>query len=72
MAAELNSTDGFSLHGWMVTRLHLKGAELMAYALVHQFTQSNAGRYTGGPGYLSAWLGCTMSTYVQTHLQSRY
>ena len=59
MARKLNSTDGFILHGWMVTQLHLSGGELTAYALVHQFSQSQAGRYAGGPGYLAAWMGCT-------------
>jgi len=62
MAKELNRTDGFILHAWMVTDLHLEGGELVTYALVHQFSQSNAGRYLGGPGYLACWLGCTENT----------
>lgn len=62
MAKQLNRTDGFILHGWMVTDLHLAGGELVAYALVHQFTQSNAGKYLGGPGYLAAWIGCGENT----------
>ena len=62
MAAELNRTDSFVLQGWMVTDLQLEGGELITYALVHQFTQSNAGRYMGGPGYIAAWLGCTTKT----------
>ena len=62
MAKELKSTDGFFTQGWMRTQLHLAGGELSAYALVHQFSQSNAGRYLGGPGYLAAWLGCSENT----------
>lgn len=62
MAKELKSTDGFFVQGWMRTELHLAGGELVAYALVHQFSQSNAGRYLGGPGYLAAWLGCSDNT----------
>ena len=62
MAKELKSTDGFFFQGWMRTQLHLTGGELVAYALVHQFSQSNAGRYLGGPGYLAAWLGCSDNT----------
>ena len=62
MAKELKSTDGFFIQGWMRTQLHLAGGELIAYALVHQFSQSNAGRYLGGPGYLAAWLGCSDNT----------
>ncbi len=41
----------------MVTELHLEGLELVAYALVHQFSQkSQAGLYTGGVPYLAYWL----------------
>ena len=29
--ATLNDTDGFTLHGWMVTELHLDGADLMTF-----------------------------------------
>ena len=62
MARKLTSTDGFIFHGWMVTELGLSGGELVAFALVHQFSQSNAGRYLGGPGYLAAWMGCSDNT----------
>ena len=58
----LNPTDGFTLHGFMVTDLHLKGAELVTFALVHQFTQGFAGIYKGNTQYLSAWTGWTEKT----------
>lgn len=53
----------------MRSRLGLSGGELVAYALVHQFSQSNAGRYTGGPGYIAGWLGCGENT-ARTYLHS--
>lgn len=62
MAKQLKDTDGFMLHGWMANKLHLSIGELFAYALVHQFSQSNAGVYIGGPGYLQQWLGCAENT----------
>lgn len=58
----LQPTDGFILHGWMVTELHLSGGDLIAFALVYQFTQSKAGVYKGGASYLSAWTGWTLKT----------
>lgn len=61
----LSHTDGFVLHGWMVTQLHLSGGELVTFALVHQFSQSDAGRFTGGPGYVAAWLGCTTRSAIK-------
>lgn len=56
---DLQATDGFALHAWMVTELGLKGPALVTYAIVHQFTQSEAGIYTGGIPYVAAWLGCS-------------
>lgn len=58
----LKPTDGLKIHGWMVTHLALTGPELFAYALVHQFSQSKAGIYTGGVPYLAAWLGCSLNS----------
>lgn len=60
--AELHPTDGFGLSGWMVTDLHLQGAELLTFALVHQFAQSKAGVYKGNVPYLSAWTGWAENT----------
>lgn len=71
----LKPTDGFYLAGWMRTQLDLKGAELMTYALVHQFSQSSAGIYKGGVNYLSSWLGCSYRsafTYLKNLVQKGY
>lgn len=46
----------------MVTELHLQGAELLTFALVHQFTQSGAGTYKGNTDYLSSWTGWAENT----------
>jgi len=57
--ARLNNTDSFTTSGWMRTELGLEGAELVTFAIVHQFSQSNAGIYKGGTRYISTWLGCS-------------
>ena len=67
--ATLNHTDGFILHGWMVTELHLGGADLLTFALVHQFSQSEAGVYIGGVPYLCSWTGWSPNT-ARKHLQT--
>jgi len=59
---QLEPTDGFVMQAWMVTHLHLTGYELMAYAIVRQFSQSNAGVFWGGISYMAAWLGCADNT----------
>ena len=67
--AKVNSKDGFILHGWMVNELHLQGGELIAFSIVNQFSQSDAGVYTGGPGYIASWMGWTYKTAL-AHLKS--
>lgn len=62
MSSVLDPTNGFIVHGWMVTELGLKGPELTTYAIVHQFTQSRAGIYKGGVPYVQAWLGCNKNS----------
>lgn len=59
MGNVLDPTNGYIVHGWMVTELGLKGPELTTYAIVHQFSQSKAGIYKGGVPYIMAWLGCS-------------
>lgn len=60
--AKLNNTDGFHLYGWMVNELHLTGGELFVFALVNQFSQSEAGIYKGGIPYLCQWTGWSQNT----------
>ena len=67
--AKLSNTDGFHLHGWMVTELHLKGGDLFIYAVVHQFSQSDAGIYKGGVPYLCSWTGWSPNT-IRKYLRS--
>ena len=62
MSRALNPTNGFHVYGWMRTEFDLKGAELLTYALVHQFSQADAGFYKGGVNYLASWLGCSYNS----------
>lgn len=67
--ATLDATNGFHIHGWMVTELHLEGADLFTFALVHQFAQGGAGKYIGNTAYLAEWTGWSEKT-CRTHLQN--
>ena len=65
----VNNTDGFQLHGWMVTELNLSEGELFTFALVHHFSQSRAGVYLGNTSYLASWFGWSERT-ARRHLAS--
>jgi hypothetical protein len=41
------SNNYISIQGWMVEQLGLKGNELLAYALIHGFSQDGKNQFTG-------------------------
>lgn len=48
------------VQGFMLTDLHLKGAELLVYATIFGFCQIEGQCFTGNMGYLSEWTNCTV------------
>ena len=51
-----------TIQGWMITKLGLKGNELMVYAVIYGFSQDAESRFTGSRRYIAEWCGCTMKT----------
>ncbi len=48
------------IQGWMLTDLQLKGNELLVYAIIYGFSQTDDGqRYTGSLQYLADWTNST-------------
>lgn len=43
------------IQGFMVNELKLKGNELMVYAIIYGFSQTDSQRFTGGLQYLADW-----------------
>lgn len=60
--SEINDGNYISIQGWMVTRLNLKGNELLVYAIIYGFSQDGESRYTGSRRYLADWCGCSVKT----------
>ena len=48
------------IQGFMLTDLHLKGAELLVYAAIYGFCQTEEQYFTGSFQYLSEWTNCTV------------
>ena len=49
----------YTVQGWMVTELGLKGNELAAYAIIYGFSQDGQSEFFGSRQYISEWLGCS-------------
>lgn len=55
----INRDNYIVVQGWMVTDLHLKGTELLVYACIYGFSQSEGQVFTGSPQYLAEWANST-------------
>lgn len=50
------------IQGWMITRLGLKGNELMIYAVIYGFTQNGEAEFVGSMKYLADWTNSTIES----------
>ena len=62
--AEVNSKNYVVVQGWMVTDLKLSGNELLIYAIIYGFSQSETECYCGGIQYLTEWVNATSRTVI--------
>lgn len=53
------------VQGWMVTDLHLKGNELLVFAIIHGFSQDGENRFTGSLQYLADWTSATKQGVIK-------
>ena len=56
----------FSVQGWMINRLGLKGIDLLLYAVIYGFSQDGDSEFKGSRNYLAEWCGCSMSTVARS------
>ena len=61
---KVNDLNYIQISGWMINSLHLKGNELLVYALIHGFSQDGMSVFSGGVRYISAWLSSTDHTVI--------
>lgn len=64
--ATVNDNNFVTIQGWMRTKLNLKGNELLAYAVIYGFSQTDGAKFTGSRKYLAEWCGCSMATIDRT------
>ena len=58
-----------NISGWMINNLKLKGNELLIYAIIYGFSQSENQKYTGSLQYLANWT-CSTKQGVMKNLKS--
>lgn len=55
----MNAENYITIQGWMRTELNLKGNDLMVYAIIYGFCQTEGQKFTGSLQYLADWCGAT-------------
>lgn len=63
---DIKETNFVTIQGWMRAKLNLKGNELLAYAVIYGFSQTDGAKYTGSRKYLAEWCGCSLATIDRT------
>lgn len=53
-----------NIQGWMLTKLHLKGNQLIVYAVIYGFSQDDESWFTGSCNYLAEWCGTSRQTVM--------
>ena len=47
------------IQGWMISELHLKGNDLLVYAIIYGYSQDGSSCFSGGLQYLADWVNGT-------------
>lgn len=68
--ASLKNENHIVIYGFMINELHLKGNELILYAIIYGFTQDDKQWYYGSLSYLMSAIGCNSKTTVVNALQN--
>ena len=56
---QINNENFVTIYGWMRTKLNLKGNDLIVYAVIYAFTQSDEQGCKGGVQFLADWCGAS-------------
>ena len=63
--SKVKDENYINIPGWAVTRLGLKGNELLVYAIIYGFSQDGETRFTGSLQYLADWTNSTKQSCIK-------
>ncbi len=62
----MDNNNYINIQGWMINELHLKGNELLVYALIYGFSQDEESKFEGSISYITEWLSSSRQTVINT------
>lgn len=60
----MKNNNYYSIQGWMINELNLKGNELLVYAVIFMFTQTEKHIYDGSLNYLASYINATKRNVI--------
>lgn len=63
---KIKDTSYYTVQGWMLTQLHLKGNALQVFAIIHGFSHSENNEFSGSLQYLCEFTGASRSTVIRS------
>lgn len=63
--SKVKNENHIVIQGWMVNELELKGNELLIYAIIYGFSQTENQKFTGSLQYLSDWTNSTKQGVIK-------
>ena len=69
--SKVNDDNFINIQGWMVSKLKLKGNELLIYAIIYGFSQNGENKFSGSLQYLADWTNSTKQGVMKV-LKSLY
>lgn len=63
--SRISDINFYTIHGWMMNRLGLKGTALQVYAIIYSFSQDGESEFRGSLRYLCDFTGASKSTVMR-------
>lgn len=70
MPAKISDTNFYTVFGWMLNVLGLKGNELTIFAVIYGFSQDGKSEFDGSISYLQSFANISSKQTVYTMLES--
>ena len=64
--SKISDENYFTIHGWMINRLNLKGSDLQVYAILYGFSQDGKSEFSGSLRYLQDFTGLSRQTVINS------
>ena len=63
--SSLRDNNYYTVQGWMINKLGLKGSELQLYAIIYGFSQTEGQAFSGAAQYLADWTNTTRRNVME-------